>query len=374
MKQNLHCFLLVFLLIFCSGTIGNTQTTNQYTHWVLAHVISDYEYGPVNERFVTGGPVIEHLDSSGAVLLFYLTPQSNRDCRQVFRVGWQFSKPVADLEEGETIGTDIFAYPVTDTTPGLLDCFEAASEVPTDPDGLTIRFLGGDSAGLTSKPELSFYWNHGATARFYLKNELAANCPFQVSHPDPIRTTGTFVVQDLAKGITEPEIPFGTFAFEIIKRELFTFRVLYLFDGTESDVSPAGAHRLLVDKVVVDHTVNAGNAEPVMNIRVMGLLEEAVGRDLQITIRFLDTYRRPLPGIEGDTAFCDRGGYVVAYSPPIRIPDRQFYLDGVKITIPYYALNLPFTQSGHLINLYAEVFLDGKGIGVSKLVQTNFYW
>ena len=111
-----------------------------------------------------------------------------------------------------------------------------------------------------------------------------------------------------------------------------------------------------------------------MNIALVGLLEQAAGRDVQVVVHFLDNYRRPLPGNAGDAAYCDSTGFAMASSPVQRIHNRQYYLNELMITVPYYALNLPTTKTGHAIYLYAEIFLDGKSIGMSRLAQTTFFW
>jgi len=359
-------FLSVFILI-C--THGNAQSAAEYTHWSLSFILHDYVGTPDNETFIMGGPVIGRLDSLGGDLLFYLTPQSNHDCRQAFRVGWNFSRSIGDLEEGKSVDVEVFSYPVVDTNRMMLDCYRASGEAAGHDDGVWIRFIGGDAKGLASQPDLAFYWEKTSPALFRVAQPVRA-----ASGSGSERNSGIMDVQDLDKDPSAAGIFFGTMALEIGMEGVFEFRILYLYDGRESDISPEGAHRLLVDKLVVEHSITGSSAVPVMNIALVGLLEQAVGRNVQIVIHFLDNYRRPLPGIEGDAAFCDSTGFAVASSPVRRIPGRQYYLNELAVSVPYYALNLPTSNTGHSIYLYAEIFLDRKSIGISRLTQTTFFW
>ncbi len=361
--------LLTFALMMLVSDRISSQAKAEYTHWSLAHILSDYEEAPIYDAYITGGPVIEQLDSLGGILIFYLTPQVNRDCRQAFRVGWQFGQPVQDLEEGNTVGVTVFSYPMMDTVKGMLDCYHSAKEALNDDEGVKIRFMGGNSPGLASQRELAFYWEQSSPDLFRVDQVAEA-----ASGSDRSPGSGSFIVGDLDQDPSGASIAFGTFTLEIWKEGAFSFRILYLFDGKESDISPAGTHRLLLDKLMVEHSVTGSSGAPVMNISLAGLLEQAVGHRVQIIVHFLDQYRRPLPGIEGDTVFCDPAGNVFAYSPQVSIASRQFYLNELVITVPYYALNLPSSRSGHALYLYAEVILDGKAIGGSKLSSTNFFW
>ncbi len=366
MKKILYLVVAIILLTFSRS---DGQAKVEFTRWSLAHILSDYTAAPDYKSFITGGPVIEQLDSLGGVLLFYLTPQGNRDCRQAFRVGWRFGQSVHDLEEGKMVNVEVFSSPVVDTTKGYLDCFRPFGGPGIHDEGVKIRFRGADSLGLGSQPDLAFYWEQASPDLF--KTDRIAEA---VSDNDPAHASGSFLVQDLDKNPSTADIAFGTLAFDIEKKGAFGFRILYLYDGSESDLSPAGAHRLLIDKLVVDHTVAGDGTAPVMNISLMGLLEQAVGREVRIVIHFLDNYRRPLPGIEGDAAYCDSIGNAITLSPVGRISNRQYYLNELVMTMPYYALNLPPTKAGHTVYLYAEVFLDKKSIGMSRMTQTTFFW
>lgn len=366
MKKHFFCALALLNMIYL---YSNAQTKAEYTHWSLSYILHDYVGTTDNGSFIIGGPVVERIDSLGGDLLFYMTPRSDHDCRQAFRIGWNFGQPVSDLEEGKSVNVEVFIYPLVDTNRMMLECYRTSREAAVHNNGIWIKFIGGDAKGLTSQPDLAFYWERSSPDLFRLDRPVEA-----VSGSGLSNGHGTMAVQDLDKDPSNENIFFGTMALEISMADVFEFRILYLYDGRESDVSPEGAHRLLLDKLVVEHSVTGNRAAPVMNISLIGLLEQAVGRDVQIVIHFLDNYRRPLPGIEGDAAYCDSTGFAVASSPVRRVPSRQYYLNELMITVPYYALNLPTTNASHTIYLYAEIFLDKKSIGMSRLAQTTFFW
>lgn len=366
MKKHLLCAIVLMHMIYSDG---NSQSKAEYTHWSLSYILHDYVGTPDHSSFIIGGPVVGRLDSLGGDLQFYLTPQRDHDCRQAFRVGWNFGQPAGYLEEGKSVNVEVFSYPVVDTNRSLQECFRTSREADGRSDGIWIRFIGGDVKGLASEPDLAFYWERSSPVLFTVNQPVVA-----VSESGREKNSGTMVVQDLDKDPTTADIFFGTMAVEIGMDGVFEYRILYLYDGRESDLSPEGAHRLLLEKLVVDHSITGNSVTPVMNIALTGLLEQAAGRDVQVVVHFLDNYRRPLPGIEGDAAYCDSTGFAVASSPVKRISNRQYYLNELMITVPYYALNLPTTNAGHAIYLYAEIFLDGKSIGISRLAQTTFFW
>ncbi|HNS17558.1 MAG TPA: hypothetical protein PKH94_01085 [Bacteroidales bacterium] len=366
MKKFLFLFLAAISLV---NVKSQGQSSVEYTHWTLAHIINDYKEVPVYDSFITGGPVIEQLDSLGGSLIFYLTPQGNRDCRQAFRVGWQFARSVKDLEEGKSVDVEVFSYPVIDSVRGVLECFRNATEAVGQNEEVRVRFTGGSSTGLDNWPDLSFYWEQSSPDLFKVNQVIEA-----ASGGNLTTASGSLLVQDPDEDPSADDVAFGAFAIEISREGAFDYRVIYLYDGKESDLSPAGAHRLLLDKLVVEHSVTGNSAEPVMHISLMGLLEQAVGHDVRIGIHFFDNYRRPLPGIEGDAVYCDSLGYAVTSSAVRRVPSRQYYLNELAMTMPYYALNLPLSNAGHMIYLHAEIFLDNKSIGMSRMAQTTFFW
>jgi hypothetical protein len=366
MKKHFFWAIVLLNMIYI---YGNAQSKAEYTHWSLSHILHDYVGTPDNGLFIIGGPVVGRLDSLGGDLLFYLTPQRDHDCRQAFRIGWNFAQPVSDLEEGKGVNVEVFSYPVVDSNRMMRECYRASRESAGQSDGVWIQFIGGDTEGLASQPDLAFYWEKSTPVLFKVDQPIGA-----ASGGGNEKNSGTMTVQDLDHDPSTAGIFFGTMALEIGMEGVFEFRILYLYDGRESDVSPEGAHRLLLDKLVVEHSVTGNSAAPVMNISLIGLLEQAVGRDVQIVIHFLDNYRRPLPGMEGDAAYCDSTGFAVASSPVRRVPSRQYYLNELMITVPYYALNLATTNASHTIYLYAEIFLDKKSIGLSRLTQTTFFW
>ncbi|MCX6233866.1 MAG: hypothetical protein NT175_03965 [Bacteroidetes bacterium] len=359
---------VIMVCMICAG-----QQKTQYTRWSLADIIYDFEGLPVYDKLITGGPQVESLDSKGGELLLYLTPKSSYDCRQTFRIGWRFDQDVTDLAEGQTINVEVFSYPVIDTVRGLLDCYRDAREVQSDNDWLHVRFTVGDSTGIASKPDLSFYWEK-TSYLFSLSKTVDAALVYTGNGVPAASASGSFMVKDGIDDAGTDNAPFGTFTFEVNKKGVYCFRVAYLFNGMESDISPPGIERLLMDKLVVDHTMAEGSKNPVMSISLIGLLEDAVGRELKIAVRFMDSYRKPLPCLHGDTIHCEPNGNSVSYSPVISVPVRQYYLQDLKIEMPYSALNISTSQTRHLVSVYAEVFLDGNSIGTSKSAQTTFFW
>jgi hypothetical protein len=359
-------------MMACLNTEG--QQRIQYTHWSLADIVYDFDGVPVYDKLIIGGPQVESLDAKGGALLFYLTPKSNYNCRQAFRVGWRFDKDISDLEEGQTVNIEVFSFPVNDTVLKLLDCYRGAKEVLSDNDWLHVRFKVGDSMGLASKPDLSFYWGKTSHHLFSLNNSIDAAIIYNGKGVPKGSASGSFLVKDGDIDAGTADVPFGTIAFEVSKKGVFSFRIVYLYNGMEPDVSPSGAQRLLIDKLVVDHTIAEGSNEPVMSISLVGLLEDAIGRELKIAVRFMDNYRKPIPCLPGDSVHCDLNGNTVSYSSVISVPVRQYYLQDLKIEMPYSALNLTSSQTRHLVSVYAEVFLDGVSIGMSKPAQTTFFW
>jgi hypothetical protein len=305
--------------------------------------------------------------------LLYLTPKSSYDCRQTFRIGWQFDQDVTNLAEGQTINVEVFTFPVIDTVMGLLDCYRDAREVQSDNDWLHVRFTVGDTTGIAGKPDLSFYWEKTSNL-FGLSKTIDAALVFSGKGVPAASASGSLMVKDGVNETGSADVPFGTFTFQLSKKDVFCFRVVYLFNGMEPEISPPGVQRLLLDKLVVDHTMAAKSMKPVMSISLIGLLEDAVGREVKIAVRFLDNFRKPLPCLPGDTTHCDPDGNSISYSPVISVPSRQYYLQDLKIEMPYSALNISSSQTRHLVSMYAEVFLDGNSIGTSKPAQTTFFW
>jgi len=310
------------------------------------------------------------MDELGAELWFYVTPVSNMNCRQTYRVGWSFNPGIAKLTEGQTINIEVYNKQGPAIQEGLMECFRQASIEAGDTHPLTINFKGCVQSELLQKPEYSFYWSEQSPYLFDMEGQEE----YRVLEGQEA-VNGSFIVKDGQEEEGTANAPFGSLSVIIGKEGVFSFEVLYLLYGEESEISPAGAHRLRFENPVIEHNVPDERGELKMNVVVPGLIDDAVGRKLKIVSRFIDYRGRPMPAYSGDTLYCDQHGNAFAFSYNDRVPEKSYDLMNMNIMVPYYALNLPRTETvGHLIYVFAEIYLDGEIIGVSRPVQTVVVW
>jgi len=371
MKIKRFPLILLLISIVVLNSIG--QEGIQYSNWSLADIVYDFVGAQDYETFIIGGPEIKQLDTSGGELLFFITPKNNMECRQTYRVGWTFDTTLNKLQEEQTIGIRVF----NDPEDGLIDCYQEAREQSDANSYLTISFKGGVQIELNKNPDFSWYWGEGSQDLFGLNNSNGIEVY-------PVSTGGetlngyaseSIFVKDGGEEVGTTNAPFGTLAFEIGKKDVFSFQILYLFFGEEAEISPEGAHVLRIDKPFVEHNIASNQDDPMMNIVLPGLIDDAVGRDLEITMRFMDGYGRLMEAYPGDSVYSDQNGYAVSSSPLVKVTDKRFDLQQIIIHIPYYALNLTKTGTkAHVVFVIAEVYLDGKSIGVSKPTQTTIVW
>ena len=367
--KHLSLFVLFLFLTIINGLAQEKEI--QYTNWQVVDIVSDYVRTVEHSDYIVGGPEVKQLDTEGAEFLFFISPKSDPTCRQLFRVGWTFDTDISKLEERQTINIQLFNNTGEEDSSGIRSCYRAAKRLINDDTWLTLSFKGGIKASLHENPDYSWYWGEKSNHLFTLSNSTTA---YPVYNKEET-FVASITVRDGQDTIGTTNAPFGSLVFEIEKRDVFRFEVLYLFYGEESDISPAGAHRLRIDKPEVIHNVNGRQGGFEMNLFLPGLIDEALGRDLQIMMHFIDGYGRPMPAYPGDTAYNDGYGNAAVRSPSVKVNDKRFDLLNVRIWMPYYALNLPKTGTrGHIIWVYAEVYLDEKIIGVSKPVQTLVVW
>lgn len=92
-------------------------------------------------------------------------------------------------------------------------------------------------------------------------------------------------------------------------------------------------------------------------------------------MRFCDANGKLLPAASQETTFRDANGYAATTSPIVQIPGNAYSFNDLVIWMPYYALNLPKTGSQtYSVWVYAEVFVDGKSLGVSEKTAMNVLW
>ena len=113
-----------------------------------------------------------------------------------------------------------------------------------------------------------------------------------------------------------------------------------------------------------------------MEIRVPGVVRNAVGKRLQLVMRFMDARGNLLPAHPSELTYRDARGYAASGSPVFAVNSAQFDLSGIQLWMPYYALNLPNTggRQNHTVSCYAEVFLDNVSVGRSPVQSFNLRW
>ena len=287
--KHLSLFVLFLFLTIINGLAQEKEI--QYTNWQVADIVSDYVGTVEHSDYIVGGPEVKQLDTEGAEFLFFISPKSDPTCRQLFRVGWTFDTDISKLEERQTINIQLFNNTGEEDSSGIRSCYRAAKRLINDDTWLTLSFKGGIKASLHENPDYSWYWGEKSNHLFTLSNSTTA---YPVYNKEET-FVASITVRDGQDTIGTTNAPFGSLVFEIEKRDVFRFEVLYLFYGEESDISPAGAHRLRIDKPEVIHNVNGRQGGFEMNLFLPGLIDEALGRDLQIMMHFIDGYGRPMP-------------------------------------------------------------------------------
>ncbi len=125
---------------------------------------------------------------------------------------------------------------------------------------------------------------------------------------------------------------------------------------------------------VVCHHMADGQNWQSLEITVPGKLHQAKDKELRIVVRFLNENRELLKSHDGEITCSDKSGNVSG-SKSIIVPSGEMDLKTVKIEVPYYALNLPFTgYKTHWLSAYAEVFVDNESVGTtpSRLFRVNW--
>ena len=99
---------------------------------------------------------------------------------------------------------------------------------------------------------------------------------------------------------------------------------------------------------------------PGIVVRVPGAVKGGSGKDLQVILRFAFPNGTMLFANAGEALYRDATGWVASGTRVIPIATDNFSLDGITVSIPYYALNLSPSNgfNTYYLSLTAFVYLD----------------
>ncbi|PKN96190.1 MAG: hypothetical protein CVU43_21980 [Chloroflexi bacterium HGW-Chloroflexi-5] len=308
---------------------------------------------------------------------FALTPKTHPACKQYFKVGWNFDQSVEALFEGQMVNVQVYNIPSGDSGEGFKECYQQGKQWAYDGGYLTISFLGGNSNHFHHQENYAKYWGPKSQYLMTLKpNKRVEAYPVNPGYPTDVGTsTGTLFVIDGIYNVGETDAPYGSFCFEISKGGVFKYCVMYTYDGLTGSITPNSAYPFFIQSPLVQHNIQNAQGEYWMQINLPGSIQKAIGKSLQIVIRFCDANGHLLPASPQEQTYRDTGGYVATSSPILGISDNNFALNDIVIWMPYYALNLSKTgYQTYSIFAYAEVFVDGKSLGFSDKTAMNVTW
>jgi hypothetical protein len=115
---------------------------------------------------------------------------------------------------------------------------------------------------------------------------------------------------------------------------------------------------------------------PGMRLAVMGTLSHAMGRTMQIVIRFVFPNGAMLYAAAQEVAFRDATGYCAVATPPTPVAAETVQLDSFAVVMPYYVLNLTPTNGLMIYQLSAigTVYVDNAPIAQSMPTPFQVRW
>jgi hypothetical protein len=375
MKNKLFPFLILLSqLLFPLILTGQSPYISS---WSFAGIANGFDGSPNHQYFSVAEPEIKRLDPQGGELWFTVTSKSFPTCKQVFRVGWAFDRPVMTLTEGQTVQVQVFNWPVGDKGGvGYRECYQQGRQWAYDESFFTIHFRGGAYCHFHNRKDYAKYW--GAQSPFLFVTEPAegiVSYPVDPGFGAPVGlTTGSLFVKNGVKEVGDLNVPQGSFTIEISKGKAFRYNIIYLYEGKPGP-KVAARTPLILEKPVVQHNIPNEDGIYFMQLSLPGSVQNSAGKSLRVVMRFCDADGKLLPAAPDEPTYRDQRGYVASASEPLIIPDNNFPLEELVVWMPYVALNLEKTgYVSHSLMVYAEVFLDGKSVGVSEKVLMDVLW
>lgn len=129
--------------------------------------------------------------------------------------------------------------------------------------------------------------------------------------------------------------------------------------------------------IIHNQTVPSPNGPvPGMRILLSGRLQNAKGRQFQIMARFRFQNGSALNANYSEQAFRDISGLVATGTPVMPVGVEDAPIDGVVLTIPYYALNLQPSGGNNSYNLALNViaYLNNQPVAQSAEVPFQVRW
>lgn len=376
MRKQAYYFLL-FLFFFLLSTFSFSQDP-PVSSWIFAGIANGFEGPPNQQTYIVSDPEVKRLDSGGGELWFGITPRSNLGCKQYFRVGWNFEQALNTLYEGQKVNFQVYNIPSSDAGVGLKQCYAQAKQEVYDGGYLIVTYLGSAFNPLHQKESYARYG--GPKNQYFLAlspNKRVEAYPVEPGFPCQVGTaTGTMLVMDGVYKVGEMDAPYGSFCLEISKDGVFRYFVMYMFDGLLGHQgTSSSSFPISIQAPLIQHNILNNQGAYWMQINVPGAIQSAAGKSLQVVIRFCDANGNLLPAYPQETTYRDMGGYAASTAPVVKIPTNNYSFNELVIWMPYYALNLSKTgYQTHSIFAYAEVFVDGKSVGVSEKTGLNVIW
>ena len=143
---------------------------------------------------------------------------------------------------------------------------------------------------------------------------------------------------------------------------------------------PSLTHKVTISNAKYMHGLtvpsNALGVAPGMSINVIGQVDNAAGKTLQIVVRFNYSNGPPLFANQQESQYRDVGGLVATSTLPRVIGSNSEILGDEVITIPYYALNFLPTNGMRVYNLTftAFVYLDKQLAAHAHAVPFSVRW
>ena len=375
MKRELFCFMI--FICFYLIPIGSYCQDPKISNWNCAGIVNGFAGKPNEITYIVSDPEIKRMDTQGGEMWFALTPKTHPACKQYFKVGWNFDQSVQTLSEGQRVNVQVYNIPSGDSGVGLKHCYLEGKQWAYDGGYLAINFLGGNSNHFHHQEQYAKYWGPKSQYLMTLNpNKNVSAYPVSPGYPIDVGTSaGTLLVMDGVYKVGETDAPFGSFCFEISKGGVFKYIIMYTFDGLTSPKASIYQYPLSVQAPLVQHNIQNAQGEYWMQINLPGSVQKAIGKALQIVIRFCDAKGNLLPASPQEQTYRDAGGYVATSSPILNVSDDNFVFNDIVIWMPYYALNLPKTgYQTYSVFAYAEIFVDGKSIGFSEKTPMNVTW
>ena len=234
-NKNKGLFFLITLFLFGSAASLPAQ---EIKAWRFNNIVHGFAGQPDTRTYTVTGPEVKKLDASGGELWFYLTPKSHPDCKQLFRVGWNFEKSMQELVEGQSYNVQVFNL-LGGGSQQYMPCYAQAKGWAYDGGFFIVDFTGGAANHFHHNPQYAKYWGPESQYLFALNMPKGTSVyPLSPGYEVPIGTNiGSLFVKDGPHAVGTANAPHGSFCFEISKGGLFKYTVMYMYDGMQGPLT-----------------------------------------------------------------------------------------------------------------------------------------